>query len=156
MSRLLRILIAIVASYAAALAALLFSAPRAYPWYDELIKPALVPPEWSFVPLWLTLYALTALALAIVWTTDPASAEPEGWARFYFIQLLFSGGWVFFFFGLHAVLVAFVCMLFLAFIVSSLIAGAWEIDRRASYLLAPYFAFTLFIAYLNLNIWFLN
>ena len=137
-------------------AAFLIAGPGAMQWYTTLAKPALVPPEWIFIPLWLVLYALMTVALGIIWSTEPHTTEREGWVRFYFIQVLFNAAWVMFFFGLHAILVAFIDMLFLAFIVGALIAGAWDIDRRAAYVLAPYFACTLFIAFLNLNIWFLN
>ncbi len=124
-------------------------------WFATLVKPALVPPEWTFALIWVALYVLMTFALAVVWTTQQ-SPEREGWVRFYFIQILFITMWVIFLFGLHSILISFIDMLFSAFIISALIASAWEIDRRASYLLAPCFACALFFAYLNLIIWFMN
>jgi len=136
--------------------AILFAGGSSLQWFANLKQPALVPAEWTFVPLWLALYVLMIAALSVIWTTEPHTSEREGWVRFYFVQLVFNGMWVILFFGLHSILVSLIDMLFLAFIVSGLIASGWEIDKRASYLLAPYFACTLFFAYLNLNIWLIN
>ena len=61
-----------------------------------------------------------------------------------------------FFFGFHAPLIAFVDTLFLGLMLVCLVVGAWEIDRRAVYLLLPYLAWIFFAAYLTLGIWWLN
>ncbi len=156
MRALLRISSGILLTFGAGLAAILFVGSSSLDWYQTLTKPALAPVEWIFLPLWLILYSLMSVAVSFVWTTEPPSPEREGWVRFYFIQVLFNAAWIVFFFGLHAMLIAFIDMLFLAFILFSLIAGAWEIDKRATYLLAPYLLSTLFFAFINLNIWFLN
>ena len=154
MGRAPTVIAAFIVSAAAGVAPLYFVGHGALQWYAALERPALTPPETSFLMIWLGLYVLMALALAFVWTAEH-SAFP-GWVRFYFIQLLFNAAWVFFFFMLHATLVAFFDMLFVAFTLSALIAGAWEIDKRASYLLAPCFACALFAAFINLNVWLLN
>ena len=156
MRALLRIVSGILLTCGAGLAAILFVGSSSLDWYQGLAKPTLAPVAWIFLPLWLILYLLMSVAVAFVWTTEPASHEREGWVRFYFIQVLFNAAWIVFFFGLHAMLIAFIDMLFLAFIVSSLIAGAWDINKRATYLLAPYLISTLSFAFINLNIWFLN
>ena len=152
----IRVIMAFAATYGAGIAALLFVAPTAEPWYESVIKPAFAPPFSLFIIIWLVLYTLMALVLSIVWRKDPDTSLVEGWARFYFVQLLFSVAWIAFFFGFHAILIAFITALFLGLIVAALMASAPEIDRRIVYLLLPYLACIVFAAYLTLQIWMLN
>ncbi len=156
MSSALRISIAIIATCAAVLVEFLFINAQALDWYAALVKPPLTPPGWLFGIVWLILYAFMAAALIIVWGKEPHLDHMAGWVRFYFIQLLFNATWTMFFFGFHSMIVAFIDILFLAFMVMCLVAGGWEIDRRATYLLAPYLLWIFFAGYLNLAIWLLN
>jgi tryptophan-rich sensory protein len=156
MSRLLKGVMAFVATYAAGLTGFFFVNTETSSWYASLVKPALTPPDIVFGVVWFALYALMACALAIIWTQKSQSAETEGWVRFYFVQLLFNAAWTMFFFGLHAVLIAFIDILILGFIVLALLTSALEINRRAAYFLIPYFLWILFAGYLTLRIWFLN
>ena len=156
MHPLLRVCVAFIATYGAGLVAYLFVDSRIGSWYEGLVKPALTPPDETFVFVWLVLYALMALSLGIVWTKNTSKNEHEGWVRFYFVQLLFNAAWTIFFFGFHAVILSFVVILFLGFMVLALIANAAEIDRRVVYLLLPYLAWIIFGGYLTLSIWWLN
>ena len=151
-----RVVVAVVATFGAGLIASFFVDANVGSWYDSLIKPAVTPPGPVFAVVWIILYALMSAALALIWTKKDNVSHIEGWVRFYFIQLLFSIMWTIFFFGLHAMLLAFTVILFLAAIVACLIAGAWETDHRSSYLLIPYFLWVLFAAYLNIAIWYMN
>ena len=150
-----RVAVAILSTAAAGLIGYTFVDAGAISWYASLTKPALTPPMWVFGFVWTLLYIAMALALCIIWL-KPSTPSTQGWVRFYFLQLLFNAAWTLFFFKLHSVLVAFVDILFLGFIVLSLIAGAYDHDRRAMNLLLPYFFWILFAGYLTLNIWLLN
>jgi|SRR3989344_4157745 len=152
----LRVVTAFLASYGAAFFAYLFINPAVLSWYEMLTKPAFAPSENTFAVVWLIIYGAMATALAIVWTKEPRAPHTEGWVRFFFVQLLFNASFMMFFFGFHAVLIAFFDLLFLGFIVIALAASAGEIDRRAVYLMLAYFLWILFNAYLMLNIWLLN
>ncbi|MDP2648347.1 MAG: TspO/MBR family protein [Patescibacteria group bacterium] len=156
MKAMTRTAIAFIATYSAGFIGYLLIDTQPASWYSQLAKPALTPPDAAFSVVWLILYALMAVALAIVWNHRPFAPHVEGWVRFYFVQLLFNAAWTLFFFGLHAIFIAFIDILFLAFIIISLVAGAFEIDRRAAYLLMPHLAWVLFAAYLNLGIWLIN
>ncbi|MCR4325866.1 MAG: tryptophan-rich sensory protein [Patescibacteria group bacterium] len=151
-----RTAVAFVATYTAGFIGYLLIDTQAGSWYSQLVKPSLTPPDAAFSLVWLILYALMAMALSIVWNHRPFEPHVEGWVRFYFVQLLFNAAWTLFFFSLHAVFIAFIAILFLAFIILSLIIGAFEVDRRAAYLLMPYLAWILFAGYLNLHIWLIN
>lgn len=156
MSPVIRVGMAFIASYGAGLVGYLFVDARVSSWYAGLAKPAFTPSAATFTIVWFILYSLMAAALAIVWTKDPPAAHTEGWVRFFFVQLLFNACFTMFFFGFHAILIAFTDVLFLGFIVLSLMASAADIDRRAVYLLTPYFLWLIFAAYLTLGIWLLN
>jgi benzodiazapine receptor len=156
MSPSLRVLTAFLASYAAGLVGFLFVGSQLSSWYEALSKPPLTPSASVFVIVWILLYALMALALSIVWTKNPQDALCAGWARFFFVQLLFNAAWTIFFFGFHATLIAFFDILFLIFIIAALMASAYEIDSRVNWLLLPYLIWVLFAGYLNLGVWFLN
>ncbi len=156
MSPFIRVSVAVLASYGAGLVGFLFVDTHVSGWYATLVRPSFTPPDSVFAIVWLILYAFMAMALAIIWTRDPRISPTQGWVRFYFLQLLFNAAWTMFFFGLHAVLTAFVDILFLGFVLICLVVGAWEIDRRAAYLLLPYLAWVIFAGYLTLGIWLLN
>ncbi|OGG48698.1 hypothetical protein A3C18_02450 [Candidatus Kaiserbacteria bacterium RIFCSPHIGHO2_02_FULL_54_11b] len=156
MSPFVRVAVAVIASYGAGFIGYLFVDAQVSSWYASLTKPALTPSDSTFIFVWLVLYGMMAAALAIVWTKKPPAKHAEGWVRFFFVQLLFNASYTMFFFGFHAVLIAFVDLLFLGLVVLSLMASAAEIDRRVVYLLTPYFLWILFAAYLTLGIWWLN
>ena len=156
MSPAIRVLIAIFASYGAGLFGYFFVDAQVSSWYASLTKPALTPSDSIFAIVWFILYGMMAAALAIVWTKRPPPEHTDGWVRFFFVQLLFNASYTMFFFGFHAVLIAFIDLLFLGFIVLSLTASAEDIDRRAVYLMLPYFLWILFAGYLTLGVWWLN
>ncbi len=156
MSPTIRVLAAVLASFGAGLIGYMFVDSGVSSWYAGLTKPALTPSDSTFAVVWLILYGLMAAALAIVWTSKPHPEYSEGWIRFFFVQLLFNASYTMFFFGFHAVFIAFVDLLFLAFTVLCLTTTAAEIDKRAAYLLTPYLLWILFAAYLTLGIWWLN
>ena len=151
-----RVVAAFLASFGAAYVGYLFLTPSALAWYAGLTKPFLALPVNTLTVLWLIFYGAIATALAIAWTKEPRAEHIEGWVRFFFLQLLFTACYVMFFFGLQAVLVSFVDLLFLGFIVVALAMSATEIDRRTAYLLAAYFLWILYTAYLTVGIWLLN
>ena len=152
----LRIITAFLTTFSVGFLGLFFVDSDAANWYDSLAKPDFALPTTAFPIVWTVLYTLLAIALAIVWKKSPQTELTSGWVRFYFVQLLFNGAWMLFFFGLHAILVAFLDILFLGFIVMALMIAASEIDRRALYLLLPTLLWILFAAYLNVSIWLMN
>ncbi len=152
----LKVVFAFLASFGAAFFAYLFVNPALLDWYASLTKPAFAPSQNTFAVMWLIIYGAMATALAIAWTKDPRPDHIEGWVRFFFVQLLFNAAFMMFLLGQHAVLVAFVDLLFLGFIVLSLAASAGEIDRRTVYLMLAYFLWIIYNGYLVVSIWLLN
>ena len=156
MNPFVRVGMAFLATLGAGLVGYLFVDTQVSSWYEGLAKPPLTPSGSTVIIVSLVLYFLMALALALIWTKNPQTTHTQGWACFYFFQLLLNAAWTVFFFCLHSALVTFIDTLVLGFVVLSLIASAWEIDRRASYLMLPYLAWIFFAGYLSLHIWLLN
>ena len=152
----LRVVTAFIASYGAGYFGYLFINPAVLAWYEALTKPAFAPTQSLYTVVWIIIYGAMATALAIVWTKDPRAPHTEGWVRFFFVQLLFNACFLMFFFGMHAVIIAFATVLFLGFMALSLAASAGEIDRRSVYLMLAYFLWLVYNAYLTAGIWLLN
>jgi tryptophan-rich sensory protein len=123
------------------------------PWYAELRKPPLTPPNWVFGPAWTLLYVAIAVAAWRVWRARPGpSAALALWGA----QLALNALWSFLFFGLEqpelalldiAVLLAAIVFTTLAF---------FAVDRVAGWLFVPYLAWVAFASYLNAGVWLLN
>jgi len=144
---------AIGACYLAGLAGLLFVGADMAQWYGQIHKPPLSPPAWAFFPISLVLWGLMGVALGSIWCSTPLWHPYVGC---FFVSLAFSAAWTMFFFGFHTILIALIAIVSLIVILIALILGAWDMDRRAAYLLLPYLAWTLFALYLNAGIWYLN
>jgi benzodiazapine receptor len=155
MSRLIRVSTVFIATFGAGLIGFLFVPADMSLWYGGLTKPPLTPSDMLFGIVWVVLYALMALAACIVWLKKQ-NAETEAWLRFYFVQLLFNTAWMIFFFGFHAVPLAFTDGLVLMYIVFGLAVSGWEINPLVFYLMFPYFLWTAFALYLTVGIWVLN
>ncbi len=151
-----KVVAAFLASFGVGYFGYFFVDAPALNWLASLTKPALTPSDGTYAVLWLMAYGAMATALAIAWTKEPRPSHLEGWVRFFFVQLLFNACFLMFFFGLHAVLIAFITLLFLGFMVLSLAVTATEIDRRSAYLMGAHFLWIVFNGYLTINIWLLN
>lgn len=145
-----------LACYGAGFLSALFVQTGTGTWYDGLAKPLLMPDKWTIPIVWLGIYALMSVALWIVWENDPHVQDMRGWVPLFFAHLLINASWAIFFFGFHSIFIALIDAILLAFVSIVLLAGAWEIDKRAGYLLAPYVAWALYTAYLTLHLWLIN
>ncbi|MHB1086434.1 MAG: TspO/MBR family protein [Minisyncoccota bacterium] len=152
----IRLVVSILASYGAGFLGSIFVQDGVRTWYATLEKPFFTPPDWVFAPVWFVLYGLMASALYIVWEKDPHASEMRGWVPLYFCHLLLNAAWSIFFFGFHALFIAFIEILFLFWCIVMLIVGARDIDRTAAWLLVPYSVWIAFAAILNGTIWLIN
>ena len=75
-------------------------------WYAALKKPSWNPPGWIFGPVWMSLYAMMAVAAWLVW-------RQGGWGKqlkpllLFLAQLALNAAWTPLFFGLQRPIVAF-------------------------------------------------
>jgi len=123
-------------------------------WYRTLVRPAISPPNWVFGPVWILLYALMAIAAWLVGLSS-SQLRPWGLALFLF-QLGLNLAWSLIFFRLHALgaALAEVILLWAAIGATALIFD--RISHAAAWLMAPYWAWVTFAAFLNAGFWRLN
>jgi translocator protein len=156
MGSLVRFGVSMLASYGAGFLATLFVQDGVRGWFAALEKPFFTPPDWLFGLVWFVLYGLMGLALYIVWENDPHAREMRGWVPLFFAHLLLNAAWAIFFFGFHALLIALIDIVLLLWCVIMLFVGAYEIDKRAAWLLVPYGLWVFFLTILNASIWLMN
>ena len=117
-------------------------------WYAGLQQPALQPPPYVFGPVWVALYALMGLALAVI-LNEPPSRERTIAIRLFAAQLLLNYAWSPVFFGGHYIEIA--LLLLLAILLSALVtAKAFRnIRGMAGWLLLPYLLWLCLAVTLN-------
>lgn len=135
-------------------AGFLGSLPGGFETYETLKAPPLAPPAAVFLPVWVVLYILMAVAATLVW--DTGSYDRAVSLRFYFAQLAVNALWPLFFFRLEWRLFAFFWILLLIALITLTMAGFRYLRPAAYWLMVPYLFWTLFAAYLNLGFFLLN
>ena len=123
-------------------------------WYSGIQKPFLNPPNWVFAPVWSVLYILMAVAGWRLWTAE--SDQRFRLRTLFVVQLILNGIWSPLFFGARNPLAGLIDIVLLWSVLLSLTRTAWREDRTSGLLLAPYFLWVSFAAYLNAAIWWLN
>jgi tryptophan-rich sensory protein len=125
------------------------------PWFDALVKPALMPPGAVFGIAWTILYILLGASLAMI--LHARGARGRGVALGLFtVQMLLNYSWSPVFFALHqtrTALVIIAAMIVLTAICAFLFA---RIRKAAALLLLPYVAWLFFAAFLNYEVIRLN
>ena len=122
------------------------------PWYEALAKPSFNPPGWLFGPVWTILYVLIAVAGWRIWRRQRSGRAMQLW----WVQLVLNFLWSPVFFALQQVGLALVVILGLLATILGFVAAAWNVDRTAAWLFAPYAAWVAFASLLNASIWALN
>lgn len=151
----LKLLVSIVICQLAGLIGLVFTAPSIPTWYASLVKPSFNPPAWVFGPAWTVLYTLMGAGLYLVWEKASKKQAKEAIAVFG-LQLFANAAWSIIFFGLKDIFAALLEILVLAALIIITIVKFYRVDRRAAYLLTPYFFWVIFASLLNLSVWTLN
>ena len=125
------------------------------PWFDQLTKPAAMPPGWAFGAAWTAIYALMGIALAIV-LAAPESKARHGALTLFAVQLALNYSWSPIFFGMHQLLFGLVVIIALLLLTIATARMFGRISRAAGWLLVPYVAWLCFASYLNFEILRLN
>ena len=118
------------------------------PWFAELTKPSTFPPPLAFPIVWAALYAMMAVAFALVCAAWGARFRTAAIVMFV-VQLAINLAWTPVFFGLHEIKIALAVIL--ALDVAALITTAlfWRVRRLAGWLMVPYVLWFLFATVLN-------
>ena len=123
------------------------------PWYSQLVKSDLNPPDWVFAPVWTTLYLMMTLAIWFFWHSKNRDMST---IYIYFIHIVFNTTWSIVFFGLHKIFLALVVLLILIFLIIILILRFKRVNLVSYYLMIPYLLWTTYALFLNLNLLILN
>ena len=130
------------------------------PWYSGLKKSQLNPPNWVFGPVWTTLYTMMGVAAWLVGRSGREEAGKQSETRpalaAWWIQLGLNVAWTAAFFGLRSPGGALGVIAALWAAIATTIGLSAQVSRAASWLLAPYLAWTTFASYLNLRVYQLN
>jgi benzodiazapine receptor len=142
---LLRLLVFGVLSFAAAGLGSLFTARGLGAWYDGLAKPSWTPPGPVIGAVWTVLFALLAIASALVWK----DGRPAGYTVILLANLVLNVLWSYLFFARRNPASAFKELFVLEASCLALIALAAPVSRAAAALLVPYAAWVAFAGFLN-------
>lgn len=125
------------------------------PWFDALVKPAIMPPGWLFGVVWTILYVALGFALAMILHARGARGRKVA-LTFFIAQLLLNFAWSPIFFAWHQAAVALVVIV--AILALSIVTAALfvPIRKAAALLMLPYIAWLCFAGLLNYEIFRLN
>jgi len=156
MSKLVKLLIAILGCQIAGIVGSLFTSPSIPNWYATIEKPGFTPPNWVFAPVWTTLFVLMGVSAYLVWNKGLENKNVKMALLIFSIQLALNMLWSFLFFGLKSPLYAFFEILILWLVIMLTIVNFSRISKTASWLLIPYIIWVSFAAILNFSIVRLN
>jgi translocator protein len=122
------------------------------PWYAELDKPPLNPPNWVFGPVWFALYVLIAIAGWRTWMDNPRSTAMKFWGA----QMVLNWAWSPIWFGANMPWLAFAVIIAMWLTIAGFMLTVRQRDGFSALLFAPYLAWVTFATYLNLSIALLN
>ena len=123
------------------------------PWYSQLVKSNLNPPEWVFAPVWTTLYLMMTMAIWFFWHSKNRNLST---VYLYFIHILFNTTWSIIFFGLHQILLALFVLFGLILMIMILMLRFKRVNIVSYYLMIPYLLWCCFALFLNFNLLILN
>ena len=123
------------------------------PWYSQLVKSNLNPPDWIFAPVWTTLYLMMTLAIWFFWSSKNRDMKT---VYIYFIHIVFNTTWSIVFFGLHQILLALAVLMILIFLIVILIIRFKRVNSVSYYLMIPYLLWCCYALFLNINLLILN
>jgi len=124
-------------------------------WYRTLDKPAWNPPDALFGPVWITLYLMMGVAMALVHRAEPRHEGNRAEAVFG-LQLTLNLAWSLAFFSARSPAAGVVVILALWASIVATIMEFGRVRRLAALLLLPYLAWVTFATVLNVEIWRLN
>jgi tryptophan-rich sensory protein len=130
--------------------------PNLAPWYDGLVKPSFVAPNWLFGPVWTTLYVLMAVAVWRILRLPRRSPGRRTALILFFLQLALNAAWSWMFFAAHSPLLGLINVIPQWLTIVATIVAFQRLDRIAAWCLVPLAAWVAFAAALNFEIWRLN
>jgi translocator protein len=124
-------------------------------WYAVLAKPAWLPPQHWFAPVWTAMYALMGIAAWLIWRERYHRGRSAAIAA-YAVQLILNALWPPLFFGLKNVDAGLFDVVALWLAIGWTLREFARVRIAAAVTLVPYFLWVSFVTAINLGIWKLN
>lgn len=122
-------------------------------WYENLKKPKVQPPPWTFGVAWTILYLLMGVALVLALKNKMSKGFIIG---LFVFQLALNLLWSPIFFRWHKIGMALALIFVLLVSVVAMTIIFWKQNTIAGMLLVPYVLWLVFATYLNAEIYVLN
>lgn len=151
-----KLIVSIVASFAAAGIGSLFTFRAIPSWYAKLRKPSYTPPNWAFGPIWTALYVMMAISIFLIWQKGLSADGVLVAFTLFWVQLAFNAFWSIIFFGMKSKGGGVVTIILLWFLILSTIIAAFRVSAWAGTILIPYGLWVTIASYLNIGIWVMN
>lgn len=120
-------------------------------WYAAADKPAWVPPNWVFAPVWTVLYVMMAVAAWLIWRRHGARTARTALVL-YGVQLALNAAWTPVFFGAEQLGWGLVVILALEVALVATIVAFHRLTPWVAWLLGPYLAWALYATTLNAGV----
>lgn len=121
--------------------------------YNELVKPLLAPPSWTFPVAWTIIYLLMGISYFLIRKKEDYLDENS---VIYYLQLAVNLMWSVFFFTLKLRLFACIWIVLLDILVIFMIYKFYLKNKTSAYLNLPYLCWIWFATYLTIGIYVLN
>ena len=156
LNSIVKLIVSIVACFAAAVIGSLFTFKAIPDWYSGLKKPRYTPPNWAFGPVWTTLYVLMGISVFLVWQNGLAINDVLLAFTLFWVQLVFNALWSIIFFGMKSKGGGVIIIITLWLLILATIIASFQVSGWAGALLIPYIIWVSIASYLNIGIWWLN
>lgn len=140
--------------------------PNVDPWFNSLVHPDAMPPNWVLPFVWVILYFAMGFASFLVWSgafNADALESPMSHRRkslvglgAYSLQLLLNWLWLPVFFAWHEMLASLVVMAVLDVVVVVTLVIFVQVRWLAALVFTPYLVWLGFATYLNGEHWYHN
>ena len=151
-----RLLICILACFAAAGFGSIFTSKAIPDWYRGLKKPPYTPPNWVFGPVWTVLYILMAVSVFLVWQKGLNAPGVTTAFTLFWIQLAANALWSYVFFARRSIAGGIINIIILWLLILATIIASFSVSTIAGILLIPYIIWVSIATYLNIGIRVLN
>ena len=152
----IKLVISMLASFAAGGIGSLFTFKAIPTWYAGLRKPPYTPPNWAFGPVWTILYILMGISVFLVWQKGLDTSGAILAFVLFWIQLLINALWSVIFFGMKSKGGGVITIIILWLLILATIVTFFRVSNWAGALLIPYIVWVSIASYLNIGIWVLN
>jgi len=152
----IKLVVSILACFAAAGIGSLFTFKAIPTWYAGLKKPPYTPPNWVFGPVWTTLYILMGISVFLVWRNGLATNGVLLAFTLFWIQLAINALWSIIFFGMKSKGGGVITIIVLWLLILATMTTSFRVSGWAGALLIPYILWVSIASYLNIGVWLLN